>query len=233
MSNDIRINATMLESYRYMMKTIEEDDSEEGYKAYINRRDELLSQLRGEPFEANDAMLIGGAFDYLMQHEVQPIDGLVSYEGWLFNADELATARKHIPSMMTHQVKMVSPMMMYRGHKVFISGVFDGLNGNMVIENKTSQRPKALFDYLPSLQWRAYCWLSGLKFCRYNVWHVQANGKYVSVESYKRFDMIMSDYDYVVLKNYVDAFMTFIDTHECIEAMVQRTQQKPFLVEAI
>lgn len=142
----LRISPSILSSFEYWKGN---EFSEETEKA---KYDELVSQIKGEPFEESEALLVGKAWHAALEAAVPANADTVTAEGYSFFADGVLEVQGEQPAGLIREIagELALPEI-----DVVMGLRADGIAGNIVHEVKTTSRidPE---KYVQTAQWRAY-----------------------------------------------------------------------------
>jgi len=203
----MRVSVTLLDSFLYWKygEFFTEDAERKSYN-------ELVSRIKGERTPQTEAMVRSIAFHKICEKPALYVDGAVfECDGWVFDWKSTQEFIEKLPEDRVTEVKMVEEV---RGHTLV--GKADYLRGVCAGDYKLSKKVTP-DKYADSIQWKAYCLLSGVKKFTYHVAQPRENRKtgVVSLHDAKEFTYYPTHAtDHQVLST-IDEFAEFAEAIKC------------------
>lgn len=143
----LSVSPSIVASYEYWRSVDDEERARE-------KLDELIAQIKGEPFEPTDAILLGRAWHEALERVggAQMSDRTFEVDGYTFDTDSLRVVTDKQPAELIRELRgelhlpEIDVVMKLR---------VDGIRGTEVHEIKTTSRID-LERYMGSLQWQCY-----------------------------------------------------------------------------
>lgn len=149
----LSVSPSIVASYEYW-RSMEPGDSWPNEDDIQEKLDELVAQIKGEPFETTDAILLGRAWHEALDRigGAQMSDRTFEVDGYTFDTDSLRVVTDKQPADLIRELRgelhlpEIGVVMKLR---------VDGIRGTEIHEIKTTSRID-LDKYMHSLQWRCY-----------------------------------------------------------------------------
>lgn len=172
----MRVSATQLELFR-LYRDPDQDWLTEA---------EVLASLRGEPFEPNERVRLGKAFDEILEHPDRfRVFGGYKHGEFAFDDEVMNPCLDVFDRRGVFQVKATKVY-----GDVTVSAVADQLIGARLVENKTTLSTFAFDKYEASYQWRFMAEVFVPAIVTYNVFCLgQDYNGYISLRSIETFNL--------------------------------------------
>lgn len=181
----LSVSPSIVASYEYWKQADYLDD--EGSRAKL---DELISQIKGEPFEPTEAILLGRAWHEALERVggAQRSDRTFEVDGYTFDTDSLRVVTDKQPEDLirelpgTLDLPEIGVVMKLR---------VDGIRGTEIHEIKTTSKLDT-DRYMNALQWRCYLLAFGCMVVVYHLCRLKRDrktgiyslGEYLPVRQY-------------------------------------------------